>query len=141
MAKVFDEGILPVTFYADTALSSYQYHAAAPASTPDYVILATGASNPQPVGVLQDDNAASIGMATSVKTRGFTKAWVAACDVAGNACTIAFGKLLQAGSNGKFYASGSGLLYQAKALEAIASGSNIIQIEFLGISACAHDAS
>uniref|UniRef100_A0A6M3XS66 Head decoration protein n=1 Tax=viral metagenome TaxID=1070528 RepID=A0A6M3XS66_9ZZZZ len=141
MAKTFDDGIVPVAFYADEDLSGKLYYAVKPASTANYVKTANGASNPMPIGILQDDNGASVGMAVSVKTMGWTKALVAACDVAGNTCIITFGKFLHAGSDGKLYASGSGLYAQARSGDALTTGSAILNVFWMPIGACAHDAS
>lgn len=141
MAKTFDDGIVPVAFLSDADLSGKQYYAVKPASTAGYVKTADGASNPMPIGILQDDNAASVSMAVRVKTQGWTKALVCACDIAGNACIITFGKFLHAGSDGKLYASGSGALYQARSGDAMSTGSGYLNVYWLPGGACAHDAS
>ena len=86
MAHTYNDGILPIGFWADQALSSYQYYCVAAASTEEYVKLAGGASNPYPMGITQDNNAASIGQAVAVKVLGYTKAVVDSRDVVGNAC-------------------------------------------------------
>jgi hypothetical protein len=140
MAKVFQDDYLPVSFMADTDLTAKQYYCATAASTDYYVKVADGGSDPAPVGVIQDDNASNVGEAMSVKTFGFTKAWVAGYAEGGVACAVAFGHFLVAGSDGKLYLSGSDALCNARAMESIASGSAIIHVQWLG-SACAYAAS
>jgi hypothetical protein len=144
MAKTFNDGILPVSFYADESLSAYQYHAVKSASTADYVKRADGASNPGPIGVIQDNDAGDVADAVSIKPFGFTKAVVSGCDVNDNACDVKMGTLLTVGAGtyaGRFYVSGSDALACARAHDAISSGCGIINIFFFGWSVCAHEAS
>jgi len=142
MAKTFDDGILPIGQYADADMSSYQYHAVIAASTTDYVKLASGASDPYPLGIQQDDDANAVGLAVSVKTFGFTKAVVhALVEGGGTACDIDPGHRLLSGSDGHLYYSSCGIA-NAVAWETLASGSAIINVFWLGPGgACAYSAS
>lgn len=133
MAHTFDDGILPVTFYADTDLTSYQYYLAVPASTEGYVKLGNGASVPTPIGVIQDDNASNRGDAVSVKCWGLTKARCAACTTAGEACDIDFGTHLVGGSDGMLYYAGSDP-YNATAFGFLDSGCGYINVFLHGLS-------
>ena len=143
MAAPRQDGILPVSFWADAVLSTYQYYAVTAASTEDYVKRATGASNPVPIGILQDKDGEAVGDGVAVKTFGFTKAVVAACDIAGNGCAIKYGTYLTSGSDAKLYATGGGDAPAcAQAYEAFTSGSRIIEVFFWGaVSGCAVAAS
>jgi hypothetical protein len=134
MANLKEDGIFSVTFRANEDLSAKQYYCAAPASTANYVNVADGASNPTPIGVIQDDNADTVGDAVQVKMWGLTKAVVAACDLVGNACVMAFGHFLVAGSDGKLYAAGSGtdISATARALESVTTETSaIISVFFM----------
>lgn len=71
MAVTQDINITDCTFVADADLTAKQYHYVMPASTPGNVQIATGASNPAPIGVLQ--NSPSAGQEASVRALGFTK--------------------------------------------------------------------
>ena len=144
MANVKDDLIAAVTFRADVALNAKQYYCVAAASTVNYVKVATGGSNPVPIGIVQDDTATSIGMPVEVKCWGFSKAVVAACDcLGGNTCAVGFGDFLHAGSDGKLYVSGSGndTVITARAFETITSGSAIILVYFMPSPATACAAS
>lgn len=143
MAKTFSDGILPIGQYADVDMSSYQYHAVTAASTgTDYVGLATGACDPYPLGIQQDDDADAAGLAVSVKTFGFTKAVVHALVEGGaTACDIDAGHRLLSGSDGHLYYSSCGLA-NAVAWEALSTGSAILNVFWLGPGgACAYAAS
>lgn len=71
MAVINDLDITDATFTADADLTAKQYYFVTPASTVGNVKVATGASNPAPVGVLQ--NSPSAGEAARVRVLGFTK--------------------------------------------------------------------
>jgi len=143
MAKTFDDGILPFSLRADADLSAKQYYAVTAASTEGYAKTATGASNPAPIGVQQDDDASAVGDNFSIKPFGFTKAVCAACSVAGAACVIKYGTYLTTGSDGKFYASGGGnAVATARAFDALSTGCAILNVFFWGaVSGCAVAAS
>jgi len=136
MTKQFDDGILPVTFRADTDLSSYQYYCVTPASTEGYVKLATGASNPAPIGILQDNDGASAGLPVSVKCFGFSKAVVAAATSANTACDIDAGHYLQATASGWLAYVGGGGAHNARAMEYLDSGCATINVFFHGLAGC-----
>lgn len=95
MAKYHDMGIADIGFTADTDLTARQYHFVTVASTAGYVKLATGASNPTVLGVLQ--NSPSAGQEARVRVLGFTKL------VGENgACNLTFGSFGTSGSDGQF---------------------------------------
>ena len=143
MAWTLQDGAIPVSFWADADLSAKQYYCATAASTDKYVKAATGASNPAPVGVIQDDSADVIGESVGVLVTGFTKAVVAACDVAGNACAVKWGTYLVCGSSGYLYAAAGGnSIANARAFEALSTGCAILNVYFYGnIASCAPAAS
>jgi len=132
MAHTYNDGILPIGFWADQALSSYQYYCVAAASTEEYVKLAGGATNPYPMGITQDNNAASIGQAVAVKVLGYTKAVVDSRDVVGNACPVVPGTLLTCGSESKLMVAGASGICCARSWGAISTGSAIINVFFFG---------
>ena len=100
MAHTFDDGIKPVTFIAGADLTGKQYYAVTSGSVVDEVKLATGASNPAPIGILQDSG--STGQAVSVKTLGFTLAKVVACDTVADAgCDVDAGHYLPVDHTGQ----------------------------------------
>ena len=129
MATAKNDGILPVPFFADENLASYQYYCAATASTAGYVILATGACEPVPIGVIQDNNASNIGEAVSVKMFGITKANVAACDLADNACPIRPGLRLTTNPSGRLCRAGSDEMAVAMSLGSISTACRVADIE------------
>ena len=105
------------TFTASGDLSSNQYYFVAPASTAKRVLVATGASGPAPIGVLQDDPVS--GLECSVRIMGSTKLSV-------NATTaINYGDFLTSASDGQGIVT-TGSAFHAMALGALASGSGIV---------------
>lgn len=94
-------GGIDETFLADVDLSSCQYRFVMPASTKDYVTGATGASNPAPLGVLQ--NAPVAGAIARVRVFGVT------CMVAvtPSGCGLAFGRFFTASTVGQAVPSAS----------------------------------
>ena len=104
------------TFSASGDLSSYQYRFVAPASTAKRVQLATGASGPAPIGVLQDDPVS--GYECVVRIQGSTALVVNATNA------IVYGDFLTAGSDGQGEVT-TGCAFHAMALEALASGSGV----------------
>lgn len=132
MARTYDDGILPISFLADADLSAKQYYCVAAASTAGYVKTGTGASNPYPLGIQQDDDADAVSDAVSVKVFGFTKAVVAACAISGAASPVGVTDMLTCGSDGKLYVSGSDALACAKSYEALSTGSGILNVFFFG---------
>lgn len=144
MARTFNDGILPISLKADPAagVNGKQYYVARAASTADYVAVGNGASDPYPLGIIQDDSACNAGEAVPVKCFGWTKAVVAACCLTGPASPITIGDFLTCGSDGKLYAAGASGLSCAKAMEAVASGSAIVNVYFFGgVTGCTAAAS
>lgn len=103
------------SFIADADLSAKQYYFVMAASTAGKVQLATGASSPAPIGVLQ--NKPKAGSEATVAISGITK-------VIGNGATaITYRDYLTSGSNGQAVVAGSAM--HGQALEALASGSGV----------------
>lgn len=102
MAVYKNIGIAPATFVADEDLTSAQYRFVTVASTPGYIKLATGASNPMPIGVLQ--NSPSLGQEASVMVIGFTK--LVARD--SSTCNVRYGKFITASAGGAAYVPDTG---------------------------------
>ena len=137
MSKTFVSSFIE-TFIADEDLTAKQYYAVTAGSTADTVKVATGASNPGPIGILL--NAPSLNMAAEVNTFGFSKAAVSACDYIGSAASdVDVGHWLQAGPDGLLYYASCGL-GNAKAHGFISTGSAVINA-FFTISGCAYNAS
>ena len=82
-------------FTADVDLSSYQYYFVQPASTAGKVMLATGASNPTPLGVLQ--NTPTQGKLAQVKLAGLTKLYIKTP----SGCGLAYGRFITASDTGQ----------------------------------------
>lgn len=97
MAQQHHIGIVPTSFYADVDFSACtaQYRGVAAASTDGYVGLGNGASNPAPLGVLQ--NSPSAGQAAEVIVLG-TAFMTARCAT----CTVKWGRYLTCASDGLF---------------------------------------
>ena len=74
MATARDIGVADVAFIADVDLTAGQYYAVTGASTANKVALATGGSNPAPLGVLQ--NSPSAGQEARVRMFGPNKLFV-----------------------------------------------------------------
>ena len=143
MAKVYQDGIIPISMLADADVSAKQYYCVRTASTDGYAKVANGASNSAPIGILQDDVGDEVGDAVSIKTFGFSLGVVSACDIAGNACVIKFGTYLRTGSNGQLYATGGGdAIATARAFDSMSTGCGILNVFFFGGAAgCAVAAS
>lgn len=139
MAKTLDMGIYDVTFRADQDLSGYQYYSVTSASTEHYVKLATGASGPAPLGIIQTDTASTVGDPVSVRMFGPTKAVVAAATSAAAACDIDMGHYLQVGDTASPWLCymGEGGAHNARSLEFLDSGCATINVFFHGWAACA----
>src|SRR5512137_1445479 len=82
-------------FLADMDLSSCQYRFVMPSTTAGYVTGATGASNPTPIGVLQ--NAPACGAVARVRVFGTTCLVV----VTPSGCGLAYGRFLTASTVGQ----------------------------------------
>jgi hypothetical protein len=139
MARTYSDGIVAVAFKADPAagVNGKLYYTARAASTADYVAIANGGSNPYPLGIIVDDSACNRGEAVPIKCFGFSKAVVAACCITGPASPLSIGDFLTSGSDGKLYAAGASGIACARTMEAVASGSAIVNVFFFGgITGC-----
>jgi hypothetical protein len=106
-------------FSASGDLSAAQYRFVTQAGTAKRVIRSTGACNPAPMGILQNDPRS--GEEATVCVWGVSK--VLADAETGTA--IAYGDFLTSGSTGMAVANTNGSSVAAVALEALASGSGI----------------
>lgn len=95
MAKYLEIGISDAPFLADVDLTSYQYRFVMPASTAGYVTYATGASNPSPLGVLQ--NSPSAGQEARVRVFGFSKV----VGITPSGCGLAYGRYVSCSTTGQ----------------------------------------
>lgn len=111
---------LPMSASGD--LSAKQYYFMAPASTAKRVLTATGASGPAPIGVLQNDPTS--GEEATVRILGSTKVQADA------ATAIGYGDFITSGSDGRAVVT-TGSAFHGMALEALASGSAIIEVLLL----------
>lgn len=95
MSAINDLGIGDATFTADADLTSKQYHFVTVASTAGNVKAATGASNPTPLGVLQ--NSPSAGEAARVRLVGPTKL----VGENNSTCNVTWGRYVFSASDGQ----------------------------------------
>ncbi len=117
------------SFKANADLGSYQYYCVACGSTAGEVKLATGASGPGIIGVLQNDPFA--GDLATVCLFGITKAFVHAKVRADTGLAVCSNDFLIAGSGGWLQprpagASSASTICNAIALESVAAGENSI---------------
>jgi len=102
-----------LTFSASGDLSDYEYYFVAPATTEGYVVVATGASSPAPIGVLQ--SGAKSGNPVSVRILGSTQIY-------GDASTsIGYGDFVTSGSDGQAVLASASFV-EGVALEALSTG-------------------
>ena len=137
MAYSFDDGIRPVTFVAGEDLTAKQYYAVKPGSVLGEVKVANGASNPAPIGILQDSG--STGQAVAVKCHGFTLARVIAAvvaEAASAACDVDAGHTLAAGSDGQLHYANV-YAFNARSFGFITTGSAVINVLWVGLGASA----
>ena len=138
MATNRDLGIADATFTADADLTAKQYFFVVPASTAGNVKLATGASDPTPVGVLQ--NSPSAGQEARGRVLGFSKVVAESTST----CGMKWGRFGAAGSTGAFVSgctSGlTGCAFNARWMDSnVNSGSVIGQVFlFTNFAACAN---
>jgi len=135
MAKVPNIGIAPASFLADHDLSASMYRhrfVQLTASAADRVELATGASLGAPVGILQNSPCAN--ETAAVQVFGFSKLVVTTVqqgDMTG-ASPVQISDFLTSTSTGQGRKGGGAASpMQARALEAVASGSAIISVILL----------
>lgn len=118
MTAYNDMGIADLTFSASGDMSSNQYKFMKMASTAKRVLLANGASNPGPIGILQNDPLS--GEPASVKVWGTTQVWFS------GSANVSYGDFLVSGSAGG--AEKAALCTaNAIALETITAGSGYIE--------------
>ena len=94
MATSHDINLTDAPFIADADLTGKQYYWVTAASTAGYVKLATGASNPTPLGILQ--NSPSAGQEARVRLLGPSKAYAAV-----GTCNLTIGNMVTAASTGE----------------------------------------
>lgn len=140
MAKYYSIGIDDMSFTADTDLTSSIYRFVIPASTAGKVTIANGASNPTPLGVLQ--NSPSAGQEARVRVIGPTK--VVAITPSG--CALAYGRFISGSDTGQAVpqASETGVVILGRWLDAaLAVSSCVIGQAFIncaGFATCAPSA-
>ncbi len=109
------------SFKANADLSSYQYFCVSCGSVAGEVKLASTASNPGIIGILQDDPTSEL--VGQVCLFGITKAAAYGAANDGTATAIAYGDMLIAGSDGRLhYQATASSICNAIALEALGSG-------------------
>ena len=106
-------------FSASGDLTAAQYRFVTQAGTAKRIIRSTGASNPAPTGILQNDPRS--GEEAAVRYIGVSKV---VGDAEGGA--IAYGDWLTSGSTGMAVVNTNGSSVAAMALEALASGSGVL---------------
>ena len=113
---------LPLSASGD--LSAKQYYFVMPASSEGAILLATGASGPAPLGVLQNDPNEAASKEATVRVLGSTKVWADA------ATAIGYGDFITSGSDGRAVVT-TASAFHGMALEALASGSALIEVLLL----------
>ena len=111
------------TFKASEDMDSYTYHAVKTGSVAEEVTLSAAEKGPVPIGVLQ--NNPRQGAEATVRVKGRTQVWASV----GTAITV--GDFLSCGSIGHLEIA-AGSVAQAIALEALASGSAVIEVLWFG---------
>lgn len=94
MATYHNINLTDAPFLADADLTTKQYYFVTAASTAGYVKLATGASNPTPLGILQ--NSPSAGQEARVRLLGPSKVYAAV-----GSCNLNVGNMIVAASTGE----------------------------------------
>jgi len=95
MAKYQDLSISDASFTAAVDLTLVQYYFVRAGSVAGEVAIANGASNPTPLGVLQ--NAPSPGQEARVRVLGFSKVFA----VTGGTCGIGYGRFITVNASGQ----------------------------------------
>lgn len=108
---------IDLPFSASGDLTNKQYYFVIPSGAAKRVQVATGASNPAPLGVLQNDP--RTGEEATVRVWGVSKV-VADADTA-----IAYGDFLTSGSTGMAVVNTNGSSVAAVALQALSSGTGV----------------
>jgi len=137
MAKYWDN-TQDLSFTAAVNLSVKQYYAVTPGSVVGEVTSATGASNPAPIGILQ--NAPSAGQEAKVRVYGISKLFAET----GGTSALGFGKFFSfnASGAGTHSASETGLAF-GRWLDATLAVSSCAfgMVLFNGMGTCAMSAS
>ena len=100
MATAKDMGIADVAFVADVDLTLAQYYFVTVASTAGNVKVATGASNPGMIGVLQ--NSPSLGQEARVRMAGLSKVFA----LTTSSSSITYGRFISVNASGQAVAAG-----------------------------------
>lgn len=116
----YNQGLNTITLSACGDASTWQNHFVKLAGGTDNFNIATGASNPAPIGILQDDPESGNRGSIAVPNGGRVKVRADATSVA-----IGVGDWLTAGSDGQAIV-GSGCAVYGQALKAVASGASIL---------------
>lgn len=134
MATYHEINLTDAPFIADTDLTAKQYYWVTVASTAGYVKIATGASNPTPLGILQ--NSPSAGQEARVRLLGPSKS------IGANAaCNLAYGTMVVSGSGAQSEtANGFGLVNGRWLSANVTSGSVYGEVFIFGTSASAASA-
>lgn len=113
---------LDITLTASGDQDSNQYKFVMLAQTANQFLLATGASGPAPIGVLQNDPQG--GAAGRIRCGGVTQLWIDA------ATAVGVGDFVTCGSDGRgvVVSTAGSNNYFAQALEAVASGSALVSV-------------
>jgi hypothetical protein len=101
MAHWYNIGITDMSFTADVDLTTLQYRFVTVASTAGNVASNTGASNPAPLGVLQ--NSPSLGQEAKVRTLGPTKI----VGKTNSSSPLTYGRFISASGGGQATATAS----------------------------------
>ncbi len=138
MAKSKDMGIADVPFTAAVDLTAKQYHFVRAGSVVGEVLTANGASNPMPLGILQ--NSPSAGQEARVRMFGFSK-------VVGDlnaTCILKYGSVVICASDGQaeMGAVVTGSVVCGRWMDSSVTGASVYgQMFFYGTSVCTVSAS
>ena len=135
MATYHEINLTDAPFIADADLTAKQYYWVYPASTAGNVGVATGASNPTPLGILQ--NSPSAGQEARVRLIGPSKAYA----YVNGTCILTVGNMVVAGSVGDTtsvtaYGTVNGRWLGPRATSGVVYG----EVFIFGTSACAASA-
>lgn len=113
---------IDITLTASGDQNSNQYKFVQLATTAGRFLVATGASGPAPIGVLQDDPASLD--AGKIRVNGVSKVWI------DGATAVGYGDFITCGSDGRgvVSATAGSNPYYGIALKAVASGSSLIPV-------------
>ncbi len=132
MATYHDINLTDAPFLADTDLTAKQYFLVSAASTVGYVGLATGASNPAVLGILQ--NSPSAGQEARVRLFGPSKVIASP-----GACQLATGRYVTTASHAMAIGASGGLgdlVFGMWLSGSFTSGCQYGEMMFYGFTAC-----